>query len=462
MTTNVPLSFEVELLYPLWDGLDTASSSSSSTSDFVTQLPILVQGAAVEAMYNHLCDNDEDDDENENAKLSVGLSNGTTTSSSSNTLASTETSLKISPNCIYSISAAGYNQVTYCIDNVLDERHSNHTTTSSNNFTMTNNDNDKNNCLAIQGDFKIFHKPECLKENVASAAYFALQHDVNENVDDQNDENGHALFLESINSRFVDEDNAVQRVMVIFPHNIDYETMRNDTTIGSSPAAIDKNELKIAAVGYVMLSVAGLVLCWLLWALWRRRQNDAQRALPKQDDWQSMRTDDDDGGSYQTADFGNLAQAHSKLDVHRCTSALCPVCYSSSSSPQAGEVRMIPVSDHRNYAVRASAAVDLSVCTRDEPYQGVEATMDSNNASPEQRRRGGNAWRNLLQRCTIHGDRGTKNTTTTTTTKMTTTPEPSSRRMKIDLESVSFVRVASALPVERDDRNDSAIRSCTL
>jgi len=46
--------------------------------------------------------------------------------------------------------------------------------------------------------------------------------------------------------------------------------------------------------------------------------------------------DEDDGDSYVAANYNNLAGAHSGMDVHRCTSAMCEKCNAGS------QIRFVP------------------------------------------------------------------------------------------------------------------------
>jgi hypothetical protein len=95
----------------------------------------------------------------------------------------------------------------------------------------------------------------------------------------------------------------------------------------------------ITAFGCLAVVALLFASCWIVVA-WRRagerykqKQHDDERSL--RTDWGSLPTDDD---SFLRPDFYDLALRHSKLDVHKCHSALCTVC-----KPNLGVVNMVSV-----------------------------------------------------------------------------------------------------------------------
>ena len=81
------------------------------------------------------------------------------------------------------------------------------------------------------------------------------------------------------------------------------------------------------------------MLILFLFLAWRRRVAHRKRRL--HEETKSMFTDwsnDTFEKKFQTPDFHDLSLAHSKLDVHRCSSTLCKVC-----RPDMGDVNMVKV-----------------------------------------------------------------------------------------------------------------------
>jgi hypothetical protein len=116
-----------------------------------------------------------------------------------------------------------------------------------------------------------------------------------------------------------------------------------------------------AAVAVVALLVVCLLIFAFVWA--RRRRYDDKSVHTK---W-SNSTDDN---SYMRPDFHDLAFRHSKMDVHKCKSALCKTC-----RPTLGQVDMVPVP--RNQP-GAKAVYDSILPEHDETNGGQRATSPVN------------------------------------------------------------------------------------
>eukprot|EP00563_Minutocellus_polymorphus_P014626 CAMPEP_0181051332 /NCGR_PEP_ID=MMETSP1070-20121207/16995_1 /TAXON_ID=265543 /ORGANISM="Minutocellus polymorphus, Strain NH13" /LENGTH=610 /DNA_ID=CAMNT_0023130341 /DNA_START=113 /DNA_END=1945 /DNA_ORIENTATION=+ len=93
------------------------------------------------------------------------------------------------------------------------------------------------------------------------------------------------------------------------------------------------DQISAGQLAGVLLGMLALLALLALLVARRRRRTDAKD--------RSVATDRLDGETYVTADYGNLAGRHSKLDVHVCKSALCKEC--NSSGRPGGARQCLPV-----------------------------------------------------------------------------------------------------------------------
>ena len=260
-TTDLQVSFEIVTDEPIEDDF--------GESLLAQKLPLLVQGASVEALHHTLC--------------AMGLDESTGRKPS--------TVVRLAQ-CMYSITASQYQEMTFCDDAASEP-----------------------NCVAFSGVLKLFHAENCAKD-IELAALLAIEQGVQQ-----------ASFVESINARLTRFDNHVVRVVAS-----ENGLARDGGVAAATSAAMVSSHRKISPGGYVMITLAGalLVLLFSLLFMQQRQQRRRSRALEEK----STKTDITPEGSYLTADFGNLALQHSKNDVHRCYSAMCPVCMSNPDDIQ--------------------------------------------------------------------------------------------------------------------------------
>uniref|UniRef100_A0A7S3P6M4 Uncharacterized protein n=1 Tax=Amphora coffeiformis TaxID=265554 RepID=A0A7S3P6M4_9STRA len=262
--------------------IDTLNPIDDLTSAFAISIPDLVQGAAVESVHYTICQEGLD------------------------ILASRRSDIITSiEECVYSINSHEPEELTYCQDASTP------------------------NCVAFQGGIKIFHKQNC-PGDIDFAALLALEQGVQT-----------GRYIASVNKRLQQFDNMVTQVVAVE----DGAELLGVVVISSQQ---DKDivavytEEKVTAGGVVMIVIVGflLILLGVLLFMYRRLDRRYQR------DIKSVMTgysgEDEGAESYASADFNRLAQQSSKMDVHRCTSAVCPVCLSNPD-----EVHMVTVPKNR-------------------------------------------------------------------------------------------------------------------
>ena len=336
-TTDLRVSFEIETVQPIDD----------LTSAFVTSIPDLVQGAAVESVHFTMCQEGSD----------------VLASFRSNTMARIE-------ECIYSINTAEQEELAFCQDASTP------------------------NCVAFQGGIKVFHKKDC-PGDIDFAALLALEQGVQT-----------ARFISSVNKRLQGFENIVTQVTVV--ENVSTGLGAPEISSQGTKDLVDGGE-KVTGGGFAVIAIAGLLLLLLaaILCMYRRLAPRSQR------DVKSITTDsfgeegENDGAeSYASEDFTKLAQQSSKMDVHRCTSALCPVCLSNPD-----DVHMVTVP--KNHPGLASKSYE-EYEARDE---GVEAIAQEEDFTSSASRRKFNLFSAFRKK-----------------------DQPAM------VESVSFVRSASAVP----------------
>jgi hypothetical protein len=214
----------------------------------------------------------------------------------------------------------------------------------------TSSTNPQQTCLLYDGSIKVVHNPECERDAVRAEVNSALE----DSVDTE-------PFLDSVN-------NGSLNVNVT---NVDlYEKPTEGAGVDSVPVAgdagddsapeVEDDEPQVAGATNAIFSETGgglttgakiitafgclamvallLAICWIV-AAWRRSAERYRQKL--EDDARSLATDwslPTDDNSFLKPDFYDLALQHSKLDVHKCRSALCTVC-----NPNLGVVNMVPV-----------------------------------------------------------------------------------------------------------------------
>jgi hypothetical protein len=367
-TTDVSVTYE----------MTTVGGGDNAFDDDVAlaALPALVQGAAVEAVHGLLCAAAADQ----------------ATGRKPNTVARLAA-------CIFSITAAEEGgSLGYCDDSA-------DATPKA------------EGCVAFRGTLKIFHTVECSAE-IALAARLALEEGATE-----------AAFLESINSRLVAADYetplSVTQVTVVE----DYEPQQQDkggvvvagiATEGNAAAIAEDRGLTPGAI--VMIALGAMVMAVLLLLLFIRRRSQRQLRNRSLDEKSVVTDSDRSFGSYRTNDFANLAQANSKMDVHACTSAMCPVC---SSNPDGVHMVTVPPNEggftpeqiYQEYKAREES---FEAMRQEEPPAEIETTIK----------------RSPLRRFGVRHFNSNNNDSDT---------KPPTSTTVMDTESVSFVRNATAL-----------------
>jgi hypothetical protein len=195
--------------------------------------------------------------------------------------------------------------------------------------------NAQQSCSVYDGSIKVVHNTECKSDAVRAAVKVALE----ESIDTE-------PFLDSVNNgsmnvKVTDVDLYVKptEVAEAEPEPVDSTPVASTGAVfASSKGGLTTGAKIITAFGTFAMMALLLALCWIV-AAWRR---DTERQRQKlEDDERSLRTDwssPTDDNSFLKPDFYDLALQHSKLDVHKCHSALCTVC-----NPNLGVVNMVTV-----------------------------------------------------------------------------------------------------------------------
>jgi hypothetical protein len=204
----------------------------------------------------------------------------------------------------------------------------------------------RQSCSLYDGSIKVVHTPECERDAVRAAVKVALE----ESVDTE-------PFLNSVNNGSLDvsvtdvdlyvKPTGVQQVEAEpeaepEPEPVDTAPVPSTNAVfSSSEGGLTTGAKIITAFGTIAMMALLLALCWIA-AAWRRStERHRQNRQKLEDDERSLRTDwssPTDDNSFLKPDFYDLALQHSKLDVHKCHSALCTVC-----NPNLGVVNMVTV-----------------------------------------------------------------------------------------------------------------------
>lgn len=193
--------------------------------------------------------------------------------------------------------------------------------------------NTQQSCSLYDGSIKVVHTPECERDAVRAAVKAALE----DSVDTE-------PFLNSVNNgsldvTVTDVDLYVKPTVVAEAEPIDSAPVASTGAIFSaSEGGLTTGAKVITAFGTLAMLAFLLALCWIV-AAWRRNKERYRQKM--EDDERSLRTDwssPTDDNSFLRPDFHDLALQHSKLDVHKCHSALCTVC-----NPNLGVVNMVTV-----------------------------------------------------------------------------------------------------------------------
>jgi hypothetical protein len=199
--------------------------------------------------------------------------------------------------------------------------------------------NTEQSCSLYDGSIKVVHTSDCDRDVVRAAVKDALEGSIDTEP-----------FLESVNRgtgslnvKVTDVDlydkPAVVAESESEPENGDSSPVASTGAIfATSGGGLTTGAKIITAFGTLAMMALFLVLCWV-YAAWRR--NSERYRQKQEDDERSLRTDwssPTDDNSFLKPDFYDLALQHSKLDVHKCHSALCTVC-----NPNLGVVNMVTV-----------------------------------------------------------------------------------------------------------------------
>jgi hypothetical protein len=201
----------------------------------------------------------------------------------------------------------------------------------------TTSANTQQSCSLYDGSIKVVHTPECKGETVRAVVKVALEGSIDTEP-----------FLDSVNNgsmnvKVTDVDLYVEPTEE--PESEAEAEAVDNTPVASTGAIFSSSEggittgaKIITAFGTLAMMALLLALCWIV-AAWRRTTERQRQKL--EDDERSLRTDwssPTDDNSFLKPDFYDLALQHSKLDVHKCHSALCTVC-----NPNLGVVNMVTV-----------------------------------------------------------------------------------------------------------------------
>jgi hypothetical protein len=189
-------------------------------------------------------------------------------------------------------------------------------------------------CSLYDGSIKVVHNNECERDAVRDAVMAALEDSV-----------GTEPFLGLVNNGSLD---ITATNIDLYDKSEEEEEEDNDDNapvastgaiFSTSGGGLTTGAKIITAFGCLAMMALFMALCWIVVA-WRRTQERYRQKL--EDDERSLRTDwslPTDDNSFLKPDFYDLALQHSKLDVHKCHSALCTVC-----NPNLGVVNMVNVS----------------------------------------------------------------------------------------------------------------------
>jgi hypothetical protein len=199
--------------------------------------------------------------------------------------------------------------------------------------------NPQQSCSLYDGSIKVVHTPEIERDAVRAAVKAALEETVNTEP-----------FLDSVNNGSLDISVTDIDLYVKPTGVVQVEAEPEPEPVDNAPVAatgavfattgggLTTGAKIITAFGTLAMMALLLALCWIV-AAWRRKNERYRQKL--EDDERSLRTDwssPTDDNSLLNPDFHDLALQHSKLDVHKCRSALCTVC-----NPNLGVVNMITV-----------------------------------------------------------------------------------------------------------------------
>lgn len=290
--------------------------------------------------------------------------------------------------CMYSITASQHEEMTFCTDA-----------------------ENEPNCVAFAGVLKLFHAVDCA-DDIELAALLGIEQGVQQ-----------VSFVESINRRLTRFDNHVVQVVVS-----ENGHARDGGVAAATSAAMATTDRKISPGGYVMIALAGglLLLLFALLFVQQRHQRRRRRAL----DEKSTRTDTTPDESYITADFGNLALQHSKNDVHRCDSALCPVCMSNPD-----DIQMVQIPKDQPTFVEHPDLASSYLESYMRGYEEDDYTFEAE---------GGEEGIETIAQEEVPVEIGFRR-------KRRRFPLFRKKPPAVALESVSFVRVASAQRLDEDD-----------
>jgi hypothetical protein len=196
-------------------------------------------------------------------------------------------------------------------------------------------------CSLYDGSIKVVHTPECERDAVRAAVNVALEGSVDTEPFLDSVNNG------SLNVKVTDIDLYVKPTTVTKPEpEPEPEVEPVDSAPVASTGAIFSTTGGGLTIGAKIMTAFGtlammallLAFCCIA-AAWRRNTERYKQKM--EDDERSLRTDwssPTDDNSFLKPDFYDLALQHSKLDVHKCHSALCTVC-----NPNLGVVNMVSV-----------------------------------------------------------------------------------------------------------------------
>lgn len=356
--------YETSLLEVTFEVVTEKQIQGWSSQGAANKVVSYVQGAAVETIHNTICALPQDESTGRKPNTVVRLAQ-----------------------CVFSVTSSSSGELSYCEDASDSEPY----------------------CVSYQGSIKIFHQHDCAGE-IDMAALLALEQGV-----------GREPFSNSINKRLAALDNSVTAVRIVENQEtvVDKEGVPVVAGISTeeTPDAVFLTSKSVSATGYVVVTLAGLLVFVLFILLFLQKRRGPDRR--SYDDEKSVDTDASEksiaNSNEQLEDAFELARRSSKTDIQPCTDPYCPVCLSNPD-----DIHLVTVPKEQG-SLTPDTYKEYEA--REECFEAVAMPQDQD---PKRRRN----------------------------------PLRSFRRKKMfGLESVNFVRVASATPSVQSTHSS---KSCEL
>lgn len=280
-------------------------------------------------------------------------------------------------------------------------------------------------CFEYSDSFVVLHSTDCSKEAIQTAGMLLVKNGL-ESED----------FLAAVNQR-AGSDVVITKLALIESGDVAAATTEIMVADGS-----------LTGWGKFFVSLTALAVVGLLAFLFAWHRHVQKRNRRMEDDLKSCRTDWSNGTdgqkSYLEADFRDLALRHSKMNVHKCKSALCEVC-----RPSLGQVHMLSVP-------RGVTAMD---CDWEKVAREPEGHFPDD--FPMERPSSGGSRHRAGDPLELESFPATEMETEAV---LPISPPPSSSSSRRSKDSVAFVRIANAKTAEplTVNRNGQAYKHVVL